>query len=89
MTVRTFTDDEIRGIASRLRILHNGGHSLPDRPDLADAADAMWFLYNEVGALRTKEAAVRAYAERNRYEGGSVGEDIHRELVEVLGGVAW
>ncbi len=82
MTTRTFTDEQIRTIASLVRT-DNG----PTAADLA--ADVIEHLYREATALRAKLAAVRAYAEANRVNGGSVGEDIHNELVALLDEVAW
>ncbi len=86
MTTRTFTDDQIRAVCSRLQLAHTYA---AEPVDSTEAADVIAYLYNEVGALRAKEAAVRAYAERNRADGGSVGEDIHDELVALLDEVAW
>ncbi len=85
MTTRTFTDEQVRTIASLLRT--DNGVNLDAHA--VTAADVIEHLYREVSALRAKEAKVRAYAEANRINGGSVGEDIHNELVTLLDEVAW
>lgn len=93
MAAMTFTDQDLRALASRLKVAHGG---LGGDLDSYNASHAIEFLMRERGALTARlECVTRAIhnvthdTDGGEVDGNLPAEEVRRVLHEALDEVAW